>query len=49
MKKSKLKKPGHEDQMRPLMDVAVICKVKFVTQLRREVNFQSSLIISNCS
>lgn len=34
---------------RPKMPVAVICKVKFVSQLKKEVEFQSSLLISNSS
>lgn len=31
------------------MPIAVLCKVKFESQTRREVAFQSSVLISNCS
>ena len=47
--KRKKKKGDGTGEHRPKMPVAVICKVKFVSQLKKEVEFQSSLLISNSS
>ena len=47
--KRKKKKGDWILEQRPKMPVAIICKVKFVSQLKKEVEFQSSLLISNSS